>query len=413
MAFRSPDHLEKYEYRPYELESELNLRPANNEVQERRELRFLVDYPLPIDWYKSWIEVSFRVNQLATGGNYVNAKIAPCCGAQSFVRSLQVLANGTTVYDGNRLSVGLFIKNLILFGNSYAATIAKRSFWALDNTPHIQDDNFGFVWRQNATENGQTVNAILPLNCFSFFNSLHDKILPCTKMELRFTLESDNNILWRMGAIPGPQAVAAVPQGRLIVTKFRLWTKTMTLGSNIAVDKFLKPIEWSYLLETVEESQQLRQISGSWVITPQAFKPRHVYIWFMNAEKKDNQEQNPFIFDSCDLRSCYLEFGGRRYPDTQYDSTEAGRIYSDIICDTADLLDASCQLTPDLLQSCYPMYHFDLRYRDPLVDGTAQKMLFTYSLSVAPQNAYIIYALTLSEAHAEVAKEGRQLVIRR
>ena len=133
----------------------------------------------------------------------------------------------------------------------------------------------------------------------------------------------------------------------------------------------------------------------------------------MSAAKKDNQEQNPFIFDRCELRSCYLEFGGRRYPDTQYDSTEVGRIYSDIIGETADLLDASCQLTPSLLQSCYPLYHFDLRYRDPLVDSTAQKLVFTYSLAAAPQNAYIIYALLLTEAHAEVAKEGRQLMIRR
>lgn len=59
--FRSPKYLEKYEIRPYELETPLQRNLGNNETQERRELRFLIDYPIPIDWYHSWIEVAFTI----------------------------------------------------------------------------------------------------------------------------------------------------------------------------------------------------------------------------------------------------------------------------------------------------------------------------------------------------------------
>lgn len=112
------------------------------------------------------------------------------------------------------------------------------------------------------------------------------------------------------------------------------------------VDKNLfKPLKWTYLTETVEESPQFQQTSGSWVITPQAFKSRHVYIGFMRANRKSNQERNSFIFDSCDLRSCQLEFGNRRYPDTQYDNSEIARIYNDILGSQSSAFNRSNQLT--------------------------------------------------------------------
>jgi hypothetical protein len=419
--FRSPKYLEKYEFRPYELETPLQRNLGNNETQERRELRFLIDYPIPIDWYHSWIEVAFTVNRLDTGANYAaNTNIAPCCGVQSFVNKLQVLANGITVYEGNKIGVGLFIKGLLLFSKAYAETTAKASFWALD-TADVADRtrNEGFKWRSEKILSGGTVNAMLPLHCFSFFDSLHDKVLPATKMELRFTLEGDDDILWRAAAVAavaavGDQAavaaVAAVPRGRLIITKFKLWAKTMVFSG---VEKNLfKPLKWTYLTETVEESPQFQQTSGSWVITPQAFKPRHVYIGFMRANRKSNQERNPFIFDSCDLRSCQLEFGNRRYPDTQYDNSETARIYNDILGGQSSAFNRSSQLTPDLLQSCYPLYYFDLRYREEVIDSTSQKLIFSYTLAAAGQPYHII-AFTLSEARAEIAREGRDLIVTR
>jgi len=413
--FRSPKFLEKYEFRPYELETPLQRNLGNNETQERRELRFLIDYPIPIDWYHSWIEVTFIVNQHATGVNYAaDTNIAPCCGVQSFVNKLQVLANGITVYEANRIGVGLFIKGLLLFSKEYAESTAKASFWALDTVDAAdRDRNAGFKWRSKKIENGGTVNAMLPLHCFSFFNSLHDKVLPATKIELRFTLEGDDDILWHAGAVAaagGQPAIAAVPRGRLIITKFKLWAKTMVFSG---VDKNLfKPLKWTYLTETVEESPQFQQTSGSWVITPQAFKPRHVYICFMRANRKSSQEHNPFIFDSCNLRSCQIEFGNRRYPDTQYVNSEIARIYSDILGTQSSAFNRSSQLTPDLLESCYPLYYFDLRYREEVIDSTSQKLIFSYTLAAAGQ-PYNIIAFTLSEAHAEIAREGRDLIVTR
>lgn len=430
MDFRSSEYVERYEYVPINLTSPLVTSLGNNQEQRRTGLEFQInDLSTPIDWYNSYIEITFIVNQLANGNNYTDTSpnaIAPCCGVQSFVKNLSVKANGRQIYSGTRLAIGLFVKNLLIFSKEYAETIARSAFWYLDETDNTDPaTNSGFKFRNKNILHGETVNASLPLNCFSFFDSLSDKLLPAMQISLLFDLESDSNILWRAGSINAAAAAeendaraAAVPLGRMIITNFTLWMKTILfngLGLEKVTKEFFKPYTWSYQTERVERSPQMVQSSGTWPIMTQVFKPKHVFIWFSNTNRENDQEKNPFIFDKFNLRSFHLEFSsGNPYPQCQYQISQRARIYRDVLefASRNNYLDTSSQLTPQLWEHQYPLYYFDLTYHRSMLDSSAQTLTFVWNLANAPQReTYYIYALILQEQKATLDGKMNDLVL--
>ena len=62
-------------------------------------------------------------------------------------------------------------------------------------------------------EASSTVNCEIPLNRYSFFETLNDKLLPSSKIELNIKIESDNNLIWRQGN----------DVCRIIITKLQLF----------------------------------------------------------------------------------------------------------------------------------------------------------------------------------------------
>ena len=44
------------------------------------------------------------------------------------------------------------------------------------------------------------VNCEIPLNRYSCFEALEDKLLPNTKIELNIEFDNDKNLIWRQGA---------------------------------------------------------------------------------------------------------------------------------------------------------------------------------------------------------------------
>ena len=82
----------------------------------------------------------------------------------------------------------------------------------LNKRPTQTDYNSGFAMRNLLLGGLAIVNAEIPLNRYGFFESLHNELLPNSKIELQIDFESDANLLWRHGAV----------DTRLIVTKIKL-----------------------------------------------------------------------------------------------------------------------------------------------------------------------------------------------
>ena len=229
--FRNSKFLERYEDVVFELETGLDTTLTRN--QKKDGYRFVVDNTgevTPFDWYNSRILVDFKVvkaTQAANGGNIaVEDHNGIVNGSHSLINNFKVNLNGRKVYDLNNANHCVNIKNLLEYSPSYAVSTATNQFFFLDKNRHAEERsaeanyNQGFAVRKALLGVSSTVNTELPLNRYSFFEALRDELLPNTRLELNFELESDANLIWKVA-----------DDCRVIVTKMQLLVPRITFNS--------------------------------------------------------------------------------------------------------------------------------------------------------------------------------------
>ena len=116
-------------------------------------------------------------------------------------------------------------------GNGFEA----RNFVHGDNTTY----NKGFAIRKALLGASSTVRCEISLNKYSFSETLEDKLLPNTKIELTIELESDNNLIWRTGG----------NNCRVVLTRLQLFVPRITFNSEgqLYMENYLKLYKWIYL----------------------------------------------------------------------------------------------------------------------------------------------------------------------
>ena len=328
-SFRNPKYLERYEDVVFDLEQALAA-PGNGAHQTKTGHRFVTDNTgeaTPFDWYNARFSVDFKVNQLAAGAD-IDAdgdQMGIVNGSSSLIEKLSILANGRDVYSCNYANHIVNIKNLLEYNPSYAKSVATNEFYYLDKSrnanrekyserqvQHGRNDadnawearnfvdgdnntyNKGFAVRKALLGDSATVRCEIPLNRYSFFESLEDKLLPNTKIELNIELESDNNLIWRTGG----------NACRVVLTRFQLFVPRLTFnseGQKLYMENYLKPYKWVYLNEVVERSNNSQQQTGHFRITNAISKPRHVFVFAINTANVDSQTANPFLYNTFNL----------------------------------------------------------------------------------------------------------------
>ena len=195
--------------------------------------------------------------------------------------------------------------------------------------------NEGLSKRKALLGQSSTVRCEIPLNRYSFFEVLEDKLLllPNTKIEINFEIEKDNNFTWRDGG----------NRCRVVITRLQLFVPRLVFnseGNKIYMSEYLKPYKWTYLNEVVESNIANNQRVGNFRITNGISKPRHVFVFIINTANIESQTANPFLYNtfsvSTDPRTldrCYLEVGnGNEYPDIHYKpSTDPSRVFRDVM----------------------------------------------------------------------------------
>ena len=309
-SFRNPKYLERYEDVVYDLEQVLTIPVANNAVQTKEGLRFVADNTgetTPFDWYNARLSMDFKVNKLA-GGNIAAADHNGIVnGSNSFIKKLSILANGREVYSCLYANHVVNIKNLLEYSPSYAESVASNEFYFLDTSRDAEERELevsgtnqlakrraeyskGFAARKALLGASATVNCEIPLNRYSFFEALEDKLLPNTKIELNIEIEKDANLIFQ-----------AADNCRVIITRLQLFIPKLTFnseGQKLYMENYLKPYKWTYLNEVVERSLNLQQQTGHFKITNGISKPRHVFVFGIDTARIGSQTANPFLYDT-------------------------------------------------------------------------------------------------------------------
>ena len=282
--------------------------------------------------------------------------------------------------------------------------------------------NKGFAARKVLLGASAEVNCEIPLNRYSFFEELQDKLLPNMRIELNIEFESDKNLIWRGGADD-----AAGTSYRLIIKKTSTFYPRLIFnseGQKLYMEDYLKPYKWTYLKEAVETMNPTNQKIGHFRITNGIKKPRHVFVFFfINNDSLSNQKQNPFLYDTfklssndTTLRRCHLEVGnGNEYPSLHYSPTEdTSRVFRDVVkyVNANNDLQGGTLLNISNYKSLYPFIYFDLTKQKMDIKDGITKLAFHYELTAVTAEQYVIYSIILHEEEAEIEKQGGKLLLR-
>ena len=230
--FRTPRYLERYEDVVFDLEQPLDIYPNDGAYQKRESMKIVADNTgetTPFDWYNARLSVDFKVDKLADHAALtLTDNNGMVNGSNTLIRNLSVTANGRQVYDCDYANHCVNIKNLLEYNPSYAKSVGTNEFYFPDtsrnangrkytkrqvtcrrdagtanNDPGLMIDdvnanyNKGFDARKVLLGASGEVNCEIPLNRYSFFEELQEKLLPNMKIDLEIKFDEDENLIWR------------------------------------------------------------------------------------------------------------------------------------------------------------------------------------------------------------------------
>ena len=427
MAFRSSEYLQRNELVRYQLDDVIRT-PGNGQHQVKNGYKFTInDRSSFYDWYNAYFEVQFQLQILADGNGYAtNSRTTVINGSHSLIKHLMIKSAGKIVYDTDNLHNVTFIKNLLEYSDDFSRSVAKNSLWYLDTDGTSANTNLGFEARRVLTNadaavaaGGNHVNVLIPLNRWSFFEELNDKMLVPMQLQFNIELNSDDELIHRAHDGAGGA-------GRVVVNRFILWVPRLTPKDSMYdkfVNSFLKETSWKYMREMYNVSAPTNT-SGFFQISSSIDNVKHIFIYLKNSYRDDNgqrhAETSPYKMDTFSLEgdeylsNCRLEYGnGVFYPETEYDSESKVRIFNDVMAYAMRKNDynTGTQLNTANYNSLYPLIYFDLTYQSEKVTRDPKQLIFRYRLSANADQNFAVHAVVIHEEILKIDKIGNELVI--
>ena len=425
--FRHPKFVKRYEYNYYDLETPLNAIVANGATQRKNNYRFEVDNSSeanPIDWYKAYLEVEFKLVRLADGAAIdVAVDDANSCtttNGQTFIKKIEVECNGITVYNNTRANESANVLSMLKYTKSYADTVGKDQFFFVDSSrgtaePDPAQDlyNEGFAKRKKLTDAANVNNISIPLNLYSYFAAFKNNLHPNLKTTILLILEDDNNIIFK----------AAGTAAKVIITKLRLWVPKIIFNEDGLKDylsDYLKPKTWIYHKEH-QEIQQSNATNDAFRVTAGIRRPRHVFIWAVPTAAYSNQGANIFTFGlnkvggNRGFARAQLEMNNSMfYPELDFSSTEESRLYRALMSYSSAYNDVLSGPIIDRtnFKNLFGILYFDLRNQSEDIKDSVVALTFRYQLTGAPAGNYTLNALVLHEKEIELYTASGKLLIK-
>ena len=425
MAFRTSEFLQRYELVRYQLDDVIRM-PANGQHQQKTGYKFTInDRSSYYDWYNAYFEVQFQLQKLADGARYVVAdRVAVINGAHSIINHIMIKSTGKIVYNTDNLHKVTFVKNLLEYSDDFGRSVAKNSLWYLDTDATSANTNSGYQARKLLMTDADVlkdVNVIIPLNRYSFFEELHERILIPMQLEINIELQNDDKLIFKAGA---------ADDGRVVVNRFLLWVPRLIPKDSLYekfVDEYYKPSTWNYSREMYQVSAPTHS-SGFFQISSSIDNVTDIFIYLQRA-KTNNADENPYLFDTFKLDSadnlaanhrylttCRLEYGnGIFYPETEYDSESKVRIFNDLMSYgmRKNNYNSGTQLNLVNYNSLYSLIYFDLSYQTEKVTRDPKQLIFRYKINANTHadDAFSVHAIVLYKETVVINKVGNEMVI--
>ena len=237
------------------------------------------------DWYNAYFRVDFKFEAVANGANIgADTESAPINASFSLIKSLNLKSAGKPLYEANDIHKVIFIKNLLDFSDDFSRSVAKNQFWYLDSDTTTVTDvsamNVGMRARALLSHGRATVQTVIPLNQYSFFEGLSDRLLPPMQLEFEIVLQDDREMICQNDGTAR----------RIVVRRLELWVPQLQFtgqGQTLVNENFLQSTQWKYLKEVLHLNSKW-DANGTWLITPGVKNPKHVFV-FLQQIKPGNK----------------------------------------------------------------------------------------------------------------------------
>ena len=428
MSFRTSDKLQRYEKVRFSPDNLIE-QPGNNASQKKTSYKFTInDRSNFFDYFNGYFEVTLELQKKADGSGYAAAdRITMINGSHSLIKRMTIKSAGKVVYVTDDVHRITNVKNLLEYSDDFSKSVAKKSFWYLDTENSTANTNSGFESRRILTQANQnnggggakTINMLIPLNRYSFFEELGNKMLPPMQLEFEIDLNEDNELI---------HMANGTDPGRVVVKKFYLRVpKMLPKDSEFGeyVKDFLKPTKWTYMKDLYNQSAETRIVRNTFQISPAIDKVKHVFFYLQRngPPNNDESERTPYIFDTfklnaadnnSSLASCRLEYGMNTfYPEIEYDSDSKMVIFEDLMSYAFrnNDMNTGTQLNPHNFSSIYGLVYFNLTYQKEAITRDPKQLVVDYRLNVAPAADVRAHAIVFYEDEVIVKKVGNELMI--
>lgn len=197
--------------------------PVDGQAQIKNGYKFTInDRSNFCDWYKAYFEVQFQLLNKADGEGYANADRATVVnGGHSLIKHLTIKSAGKIVYDTDNLHNLTFVKHLLEYSDDFSRS-EKKSFWYSDTDATTANTNTGYEARKLLTKAARDValnaglkyvNILMPLNRYSFFEELEDKLLVPMRLQFEISLNDDDELIHK---------AHGADDGRVVFNRFLL-----------------------------------------------------------------------------------------------------------------------------------------------------------------------------------------------
>ena len=425
MSFRTSENIQRYEFVRFHLDNVIE-QPANNQSQKKTGYRFTInDRSTMFDFFNGYFEVTKELQKKADGVGYAAAdRITMINGSHSLIRHMVIKSSGKIVYESDNLHRITNVKNLLEYSDDYSRSVAKNSFWYLDNNKTAADTNLGFEQRRiltqavnnDGTGGAKSINEMIPLNRYSFFEELERKMLPPMQLTIELTLNEDSELI---------HMANGTDEGRVIVNRLYLWLPKLIPKDSMYskfVSEYLKPKTWAYMRDLYNQSANTRAVQNMFQISPAIDNVRHVFIYLQRTNGPNNaeSERSPYLFDTfklsanSSLSSCRLEYGNDVfYPELEYDGDSKIRIFNDLMSYAFRKNDynAGTQLNVSNFTSLYGLIYFDLTYQKEVITRDPKQLILQYRLNVAPAANVRAHSIVFYDSEVVVKTVGNELMI--
>jgi len=418
--FAEDDSISSLEFHEYGPQTGVNL---NNQGEIRITIENQDEFFLPS---KAYLTIEGQLQKSADGSAYADVDVVTLTNnaLMYLFSNVNYKLSGQEIESLNSPGVATSMLGMLTYPDDFSKSSGLNQLWYKDTgtTASITaGDNDGFKARH-----GYIVISPNPKGSFSFsvplkhifgFIGDYEKVIYGFKHEMTLVRKDDNDAIFRANAAGA---------GKVNLTKCSLYMPIIA-PSDMEKLNLYKTIESKISLDVGYRMRQCDTITVpqstnfSWRLSVKSSpeKPRWVILGFQ-TNKDGNQEQNPAIFDNCNMTNAYVMLNSTRYPAVDYQLNFDQQKYSRMYKEAADFrknyfgmdeLISNSNVNPADYKTLFPLFVFDVskqseRLKNSITDITIKAQ---FSANV-PANTQA-YALVVSDRILKFQSDGKKMSV--